>query len=329
MPSDKHFLKGIAMSLDKINSLVETTQNNLFGTSLAHSEISQIDRYVNSIKAYPKAVPYKYTSEETKRICNQIESGYNRSALEDFHKFLLLKLIAKHSADIDTMDMPDEIVDLYKKNFNRIAGEIETNQYKGPYLYSNDKFCKDVALCGMRLIPVGARKTHASILSKRFLLKKGVSQFLDGLLFVLFELKGFKPLYEMHTDSKDPDLLSEFNPDGLKKSYFRIADLLNQHPEIKGIFGTSWFNDPVLETISPRLSYIRRIVVENGGKCFFIGADEHAVKNSTQKSMTRRKLYQEGKYLPTNYLIIWSRRKLIEWAESRNAKPLTNGIKNV
>lgn len=303
------------MSIEKLHHLIEITQNDLFETTLPPSEKTQIDRYVDSINAYPKAGPYKYASEETKRICSQIESRYNRSALEEFHKLLLLKLIAKHSGKMDAMDLPHDIVELYKMNFNRIAEEIGTDQYKGPYLYSNDKFCKDVALCGMRLIPVGARKIHESILSKRFLLKKGVSQFVEGLLFVLFELKGFKPLYEMHTDSKDPDLLNQFNPDGFKKSYLRIVDLLDRNPEIKGIFSTSWFNDPVLETISPRLNYIRKMVIENGGKCFYIHADEQAVKNSTQKSMTRKKLYQEGKYLPTNYLIIWSRSKLIEWAE--------------
>lgn len=315
MSAEKCFLKGIEMLLNKLNSLIKTTQNDLFGKSLAHSEINQIDRYMDSINAYPKAVSYKYTSEETKTICSRIESYYNISALEAFHKFLLLKLIAKHLVDIETIDMPYEIVDLYKKNFNRIAGEIETSQYKGPYLYSNDKFCKDIALCSMRLIPVGPRKIHCSTLSKRFLLKGGISQCYNGLIFIFFDLKGFKPLYEMHTDSKDSDLLKEFNPEGFKKSYFRIAELLNKNKDIKGIFGTSWFYDPSLDNVSPRLTYVRKMLIEAGGKIFYIGSDDQAVRNSIQKSKNRRKLYQEGKYLPTNYLIVCPRRKLIEWVK--------------
>jgi hypothetical protein len=305
------------MSLDQLDQLIETTQKDIFGSILPHSEAQQIDRYMNSIHAYPEAVPYKYISSKTEEICNRIEGLYSRPALEAFHKFLLLKLIKKN-VNVEKTDLPKDIISLYKINFNRITREIETNQYKGSYLYSNDKYCKDIAICSMRMIPIGARKIHISALPKRFLFKKGISQLVEGSSFVVYKLKGFKPLYEMHTDSKDPDLLSEFNPVGFTKSYLLVAELLKRHTDIKGLFATSWFYDPQLETISPRLSYIRRMIFENGGKCFFVGSDDQAIKNSTQKSMTRRKLYQEGKYLPTNYLIIWPRNKIIEWAKNYN-----------
>ncbi len=121
----------------------------------------------------------------------------------------------------------------------------------------------------------------------------------------------------MHTDSNDPELLSEFNEIGWQEFYIRVAELMKINTSIKGIYGGSWFFDPDLEEISPRLSYLRKIPIENGGRFFYTGSNEHDIKLSTLKSKTRKKLYQEGKYLPKSYLLIWSRTKLLAWADKK------------
>jgi hypothetical protein len=224
-------------------------------------------------------------------------------------------LILENHKNISNEKIPEEVKLFYYINFKRILGEIKTESYKRPFLYSNDKFCKDIAVCSMRLIPVGARKIHLSILPKRFLFQKGISQLYKGLAYIIFELKGLKPLFEMHTDSKDPHLLKEFNENGWKKSYFRIAELLETHTKVKGVFASSWFYDPQIEHISPKLSYCRKIATQNGGKVFYLGSDHQAIKDSTLKSKTRKKLYENRKYMPTRYLLIWSRNKLIDWSK--------------
>ncbi|MCP4348219.1 MAG: hypothetical protein GY795_22180 [Desulfobacterales bacterium] len=311
------------MSSEKVKNIVEKTRNEIIGSKTDFFEEYPTESYIDLINQYPKIASYHYVCPEVARICDYIRKKYGEPLLENFHKLLLLQLILKNSDKIQTAGLPEEIISLYKINFNRIAEEIEKNNYNGSYLYSNDKFCKDIAVCSMRLIPVGARKIHISGLSRRFLLKGGIPQFLKGLAYILFELKGIKPMFQMHTDSKDPDLLKNFNEDGWEKSYLRIAELLKADSKIKGVFGASWFYDPELEHVSPRLAYIRKMVINNGGEIFCVGSDDQAVKNATQKSMTRRKLYEEGKYLPTNYLLIWPRDRLINWSDqkSKSASP--------
>jgi hypothetical protein len=94
-----------------------------------------------------------------------------------------------------------------------------------------------------------------------------------------------------------------------------VGELLKINQEVKGYFATSWFYDPELEKISPRLTYLRDVITENGGKLFVKGSSPRTIRDATFKSPTRRKLYEEGKYLPTDYLIVWPRKQLIEWAD--------------
>ena len=152
-------------------------------------------------------------------------------------------------------------------------------------------------------------------LSRRFLLKAGPYQFIKGWTFLLFDLHGHKPLYQMHTENSDPDLMADFNEEGWTRFYIRVSELLELNAPVKGIFGESWFFDPALENISPRLNYLRKLPCENGGQLFRVCSNIHSIRNATLKSPTRSALYQEGRYMPTDYLLIWPRNRLIGWAK--------------
>ena len=89
---------------------------------------------------------------------------------------------------------------------------------------------------------------------------------------------------------------------------------LEKYKPIKGVFRASWFCDPELENISPRLMYLQKTPVENGANFFYIGEDRTG--NAFAKSKTRLKLYNEGKYKPKAYLLVWPRKELIKWAKN-------------
>ena len=74
-------------------------------------------------------------------------------------------------------------------------------------------------------------------------------------------------------------------------------------------------NDPNVERVSPRISYFWYFHMANGGRIFYVGPSDDAKQAATATSGTRTKLYQEGKYLPTNYTHAWSRKRLIRWAD--------------
>ena len=281
-------------------------------------KVYPIENYVKLFDNYPETHSYDYILPEIKSYTQKIISISNKNILELYNQLLLLELIERNLPKIETEDLPESIKIIYRQNFQRITENIELKVEKeGFYLYENDKFLKDLGVCTKCLIPAGACKINVDRLSKKFLFKKGIKQFIKGLIYVFFSLRGFKPLYVMHTDSHDPSSIGDYTEEGFTRFFLRVAELLKIKTEIKGICCTGWLNDPKLSEVSPRLAYARRIFTDNGGVIFYIGPSEDAVRSALTKSETRRKLYQEGKYIPTDYLAIWSRKKLLEWAENK------------
>ncbi len=278
-----------------------------------------LEKYINCLNNYPEISDYRYLSSEVKRFCNDLVKANNERVLESYHKLLLVTLILNSGDRIETKKLPDDIKLLYEQNFERIIDRIECNTTApGLYSYPNDSFLKDLGICTLRLIPTGARKMHlASLPLKRFLFTKGLRQTLRGLILLVFELKGYKPLYYGHLDSNDPNLMAEFTPEGHIRHYQRVAKLLKMNRNVKGLMAIAWYFDPELESISPRLNYLREIPMQNGGQLFCLGSTAQTIENAILKSPTRRELYRQGKYVPTEYLLIWPRKSLIMWANRK------------
>lgn len=275
-----------------------------------------LDTYLALIDRYPKVVDYHYIDTEVIRYTDKIIEDSTQLSLELYHQMVLVELISRNIPKIEKQELPEVIKQYYMRNFERILTNISSGaEEPGFYLYSNEIIYKELAVCTQRLIPLGAGKVCLNYSPRKFIFANGFRQFLKGLYFFLFELHGFKLImYEAHLDSHDPDVLREFNPEGRRRFYINAASLLKQNREIKGIYGCSWLYDPKLEEVSPHLAFIRKIVIDNGGKLFYMGPSERGIKDALAKSNTRRKLYAEGKYMPTEYMMLWSRQSLIDWA---------------
>lgn len=273
--------------------------------------------YIGLSDEYPTVPYYQYVIPGIKSLTEKIISNGNENILEIYHKIILLELIIRNTPIIKCGDLPEPIKSLYFENYQRIIDGIGSDtELPGFYLHQNEKYFKVLGICAMRLIPAGARKINIIRLPRRFLIKKGIRQFFEGLAFLLFELRGIQPLYRMHLDSHDPNLLAKFNPEGHQAFFLNVAKLLRKNKNIKGIFGNAWFYDPKLSEINNRYDYLRKMVTDNGGKIFYNGTDQSAIENAIAKSPTRKRLYNERKYSPANYIIIWGRKKIIEWADN-------------
>jgi hypothetical protein len=275
----------------------------------------QPEHYMNLLDTRPETASYTYIPPELRRFFHNIIGQSDRRVLHLYHKLIIVSLIDKNRTTLHHINMPGSIKKLYEKSFGRIVREIEINPDEF-YEFPKDKFVKDLNLCALKLIPVGPCVIEMSELPKYFLLKKGLSQFIKGLIFVSFQTGGFKPFYQIHTYRSG---LAEFNEPEWDRAYLRIADLLKIETRVKGAFGSSWFVDPGLQFISPRLTYLRERFEHNGGKIFYIESTVEDVRNATLVSPTRRRLYEEGKYIPRKYMRIWPRKQLISWAERYRA----------
>ncbi len=273
-----------------------------------------LDEYLLQIKVYPSFQPYNTISPGIMNTYDKLLKSEGADVTERCHQLVLIHLILKN-LDMVSQDYPGCIADWFFKRFNRILKDIENQTYgQGFYLFSNDPFMKDLAVCNLQLIPAGNHKFEVSSFSRRFLIENGVTQFIDAAFFIFFKSKGNQPFYQFHTDIHDRDALKECNLDGTVKLYWRLAKLLERKSDIKGVFGSSWMNDPQLESISPTIFSGPKIVRDNGGKLYYNGTYPDIVKGATYASPKRTRLVKEGKYKPANYMLIWLRDDIIQWA---------------
>jgi hypothetical protein len=93
----------------------------------------------------------------------------------------------------------------------------------------------------------------------------------------------------------------------------RIAALaLPALPKARGIFGTAWFYDPAILEISPRIAFAQQLQYCRGAWRIRIGSNDAAIANATATSAERRNRHRDGTYLPTDFSLIWSRRRLLD-----------------
>ena len=229
-----------------------------------------------------------------------------------FRRSLIAKLALKLPLVIDQMDLPESILKLYPEAFDRLSSYLINNE-NDTYSLSNDFFDKDIAFVLGVSVPAGSQvvdlKSYFKIPSiVRALFRPGNVKAIVRLL----QVGGTGPWFRIHTESR---YLDDFNEPGWDACYLRIADLLERNPSIRGMIGTSWFYDPQLLSVSPRLAYLQKRPLEQGAFMIRNRTSASAIQRATLKSKTRRSLYQEGGYLPVEYSLLWPRKALISYGK--------------
>jgi hypothetical protein len=177
----------------------------------------------------------------------------------------------------------------------------------------HDLFHKEFGIATLRLYVAGAQLIDARCgIPRSIVVKGGVGSVIKNLAGIL-RLGGFRNYFQIHTHKF---MLDTFNEEGWEECYRCCAELYALHPEVLGMYGSSWFYDPVLDVISPRLSYLRATPMAGGAELFFVEEGGSAKNNSLSTSPSRRKLYEEGKYIPKSYMLAWGKAKQIAWAEA-------------
>ncbi len=269
-------------------------------------EIFPTSQFLALIDSHHPIGPYKYRSPGLIEYDRRIEVAWPKD-IAAYHAVVMLELIERSLNTISKRGFPNEIVEICLANFSRIVANVAKGDIE--YMrFPNDRFDKDLAAASLRLICAGARKLHEVYLPIGLAKRHPIAW---SKCAIKVGLRG--TLYRMHTDSNDPLLMADFNEEGWTRFFRRTAKLL-QSNSVMGVIGASWFYDPALREISPRLTYLRSLIVDNGGISMKLGTSTNEVESATRTSETRRRLYEKGEYLPTAYALIWLRDDLLAWA---------------
>jgi hypothetical protein len=191
----------------------------------------------------------------------------------------------------------------YVDAFHRILDQIEAGTEWADV--SSDSFCKDLWLARLVMIPAFAQVwwPHSGLAAKPLLRDP------HKALQVVAGCGGRRPFLEGHTH--DPVAKAYWNEPGWGEALRLAALALPAMPHVRGAFGSAWFYDPAVREVTPRMAYTQEIQVERGAWQVKVGSNDDAVRNATATSPSRRERYEAGTYLPTDYMVIWSRQRLI------------------
>ncbi|MHB8284934.1 MAG: hypothetical protein ACYDD1_09695 [Caulobacteraceae bacterium] len=213
--------------------------------------------------------------------------------------------------------LPRSVLELYPRAVAVLARFLEED-----VPYDEDLFAKDVRFVAGAAVPAGAQAVDVLFSSSpaahlgRFrrtvgtvgrLVRAGEPRRAYGLL----AQGGMGDWLQIHTDTRD---VADFNPDGWDRCYHRIADILVNRPKVAGMLGISWFYDPQLCDISPRLRYLQDRPLQNGAFLVRLKASALDAARASAASPTRRRLIEAGVYTPVCHALFWPRREMLQWA---------------
>lgn len=204
--------------------------------------------------------------------------------------------------------LPPSVLTLYPGFLQRLARHLsETGEE-----YGEEFFAKDVRYALGLTLPGGALQFDVSYrIGPKLILREMARVRSPRPGFSYLRAGGWGRWYNEHIDLR---AMRDFNPDGWTDHCTRMAEVLTLNPEVLGIVGVGWFYDPAVAEVSPALGYIRQTQMRHGGFLVRIGTEPHHIHDAIYRSALRKRLYEEGKYLPTCYMMAWPRRALIHWA---------------
>src|SRR4029079_12823126 len=121
------------------------------------------------------------------------------------------------------------------------------------------------------------------------------------------QCRGFGPFLEMHLHERVESFVREEDFVPMNLAAARIVELA---PGLRGLTGAGWLMDPRMKTISPNISWILYRTLDHGGSYCYLREDDRPDSPALVKSATRRRLYEEGTYMPQVWVRVWPRKRL-------------------
>lgn len=289
---------------------------NQFFSRLSSGQVTLLDQIkeeiLSHIQQYALMPDFRTPVKKVEAIFLKKAAHLSQDEQAILKRALVAKLALHLPAIVENMNLPPSILALYPDAFGRLADFLQRVGNE-PYNSTGEFFCKDVRFVLGLSIPCGARVVDmiSCIALPSVILSLFRSRKVNGIIRY-FRVGGHGTWCRGHVDSR---YLTEFNEQGHDNHYLRVADLLKRQKDIKGLVITSWYYDPHVQEISPRLAYLHDRPGERGAFFLQHGADRSDVLNAIKTSATRRRLYHEGKYKPVCYSMLWPRQELIAWAD--------------
>lgn len=268
-----------------------------------------VGRWVDALDTAPRTLPYTQLPMAFVESLRLATAGASSPRLLRWLDLVLLEQMRRFEIAFERADVPDGLLPEFRENAARMLRRAcqPENWARG---VGDDVFLKDLGILRATLIPCASHVVfrHSGVPRSLILRQRPLAMW-HALEFFARRVGGFAPFLENHVH---PGMLAHFHAAGRERCYRLVAQLLQRWPDSRGLMGLSWYYDPAVAKISPRLAYLRDVPA--GGGALFLPADggDDVVRGAVATSPTRRRLYDEGRYCPTRYLMAWARDDLMD-----------------
>lgn len=174
-----------------------------------------------------------------------------------------------------------------------------------------DQGLQDCLVLFARFIPIGIYHAELGAVPRSLLTQLAWKDAIRAAGYLVWEMHGLRPTVSLHMPKLRARRMTEEDYIG---GHAEASGLFEDNPELRGFYSAAWYYDPAVAHISPHLSFFSRLATQHGSIRIRIAQDEDSVADSTWKSQTRRRLYEQGTYKPTRYARLWSRGSFLNWA---------------
>jgi hypothetical protein len=296
--------------IQSVEEKIVAELNTSFGQVI---QIFPFHKYVECLENTGKYANYRNINPSLLSLNAKIKKAGGEIVTGFYNKLLLVHLIKESYKKLD--DSPVTVKELNSAYFQRILNQLNTEDIRSNlhyYQLNNDKFLKDIGICRISLLLAGPVLLDSGFFPLKYLYRSSIINLFKGLVCVI-RYNCLIPVFKMHTHISNPLVMSKFTEEGWRQFYYDVAEIMQKGNNSRGIYCAGWFFDPVLEEISPELSYLGRQVKKIGGVSFKLGTNDKVIRNATFLNKTRKFLYENGKYMPCRYVIFIPRKRLLKW----------------
>ena len=214
---------------------------------------------------------------------------------------------------LGSLDLPPEVASLVHEAFSRNLDVMLNGRWDKVGSRPDPRSRRRLLKCSwLKWIPASVFYFEYSGIPRRNILLCPWQKKVALTRFLAYRMRGLSPTIYMHLMNVPSG--SRFSESQSDASHRLVAAVLARQPRLKGIAVSSWYCDPAVLRISPHLSFVRELFEQNGGFLHRLGPTEDAAQKALLTSQTRRRLYEEGKYVPTDYARYWARADVLRWA---------------
>jgi hypothetical protein len=228
-----------------------------------------------------------------------------------FERALLLRAFRRSLARMPQLPVAESVKRLYEQ-------ELRAVESPAPAAMSRFDLTKNVfvglaKIATLRRFPAGQMTWEVSGIPRSWLPKVPPAS-LPRVIKYLLKLGGLGPAFVPHLNAtrKDRGALLETETN---RSWYRMAQSMKRQPQIRGLVASSWLHSPDTMRVSPHMTGFSRTLLDHGA--LLIRHHRADLECGVfYRSPERKKLYDDGQFVPTHGLVIWPRAEMLSWADA-------------